>query len=218
VERRDEGGEVEELTNFDIDFVEQQWSDIHQWERRLNEYCDDIQGIMLKLGIPLQNPDTSTLSSSNWTGPDTDYQCLRMQLLTLRHRAEQRNAATTGLASIPGDRQSHEEQQLSLGEEELSLQEAQRTKALTLVGQVFIPLAYTATLFSMNERHMPEASNFWIYFSLSVPLIVAVILAHIILDSVYRGDVLMLLGWSKLKRNLALQKSAPDGHARLARV
>ncbi|ORY10460.1 hypothetical protein BCR34DRAFT_348303 [Clohesyomyces aquaticus] len=168
----------DDMSHFDISAVEQSWSDIQSWERRLNEYVSDIEDIMLKLGIPFQEPDTSHMSMLSWSESVVDFQFLRYQFHTLLHRAEQINGATLGLASMAGNRQGHQEQQRSL-------RESQRMRALTLVGLVFIPLAYTATLFSMNEKYMPGAGHFWIYFSVSVPLIIAVILGYLILDWAY---------------------------------
>lgn len=36
--------------------VEELWSDIQAWERRMGEYCEDLGAIMLPLGIPLSPP------------------------------------------------------------------------------------------------------------------------------------------------------------------
>jgi hypothetical protein len=169
----------DDMAKFTIDTVEQQWSDIQSWERRLHEYSHDIEDTMIKLSIPFQeNPNFDLLHASTWFDSTPDFQYLRTQLHSLRHRTEQMNAATSGLAGIAGNRQMNIEQQLSL-------RETQRTKALTLVGLVFIPLAYTATLFSMNERYVPGAKHFWVYFVVSVPLIAAAVGAYWLLDMLY---------------------------------
>ncbi|KAF2477477.1 uncharacterized protein BDR25DRAFT_390088 [Lindgomyces ingoldianus] len=146
----------EDLANFDISIVEQQWSDIQSWERRLNEYVSDIEDIMLKLGIRFQEPDSTQVQPSTWSDTSTDFQFLRMQFQTLLHRTEQINSATSGLASIAGNRQAHQEQQLSLRE-------------------------------AMNERYMPGARHFWIYFSVSAPLIGAVVFGYFFLDRLYEN-------------------------------
>jgi hypothetical protein len=166
------------------------------WERRLNEYYNDIEELMIRLGIPFQDPDPSTIRVSNWFKTDTDFQFLWTQLKNLRNRAQQINAATSGLAGIAGNRQAHQEQHLSL-------RETQRTKALTLVGLIFIPLAYTATIFSMNERYIPGAAHFWIYFSVSVPLTIAVIIVYLILDKAYSNSQFVV-------RKTPVTKSGPS--------
>lgn len=180
------------MSLFSLSTVEQQWSDIQAWERRLNEYCTDIEDLMLKLSVPFQDPDPSQIQASTWYSSTTDFQFLRMRLQQLRNRAEQVNAATSGLASIAGNRQAHQEQQLSS-------REALRTKALTLVGLVFIPLAYTATLFSMDDQYMPGAKHFWIYFCVAVPLIFTVLGAYWLLDKVYGNEGSSVLDFSRFK-------------------
>jgi Mg2+ and Co2+ transporter CorA len=58
------------------------------------------------------------------------------------------------------------------------LKEARSTKTLTVVGLVFIPLAYTASLFSMASPYGPGYSQFWLYFIISIPLAAIVYLAY----------------------------------------
>lgn len=141
-------------TNGVLDEAEKQWCSVQAMERRLAEYCIDIHEIVLMLGIPLEVPDSSKCSGADtWMNTTIDFQFLRIHFQNQRHRAEQLNSATTGLTGIAGNRQAQREQQVAL-------REAQRTKALTLVGLVFIPLAYTATLFSMEEQYMPGAKDF----------------------------------------------------------
>jgi Mg2+ and Co2+ transporter CorA len=165
-----------DMARFSLTGVEQQWSDVQAWEKRTNEYCTDIDDIMLKLGIDLQEPVTKNIS--NWHEITTDFQFIRMQHHIVRHRVEQISTAMSGLAGIVGNRKAQQDQ-------EISLRETQRTKALTLVGLIFIPLAYTAALFSMNERYTPGAPQFWIYFAVSAPLVIVVILTYYILDQAY---------------------------------
>ena len=179
----------EDMAKFSLSMVEQQWSDIQSWERRLNEYCNDFEELMIKLKVPFQDPDS--IQGSALLNSHVDFQFLWMRLKGLRHRAEQINAATSGLASIAGNRQANQEQQLSL-------QETQKTKALTLIGLIFIPLAYTATLFSMDERYMPGAALFWIYFIVSIPLICCVILGYFVLSRVYGS------GWFTVRGSLRI--------------
>ncbi|KAF3903292.1 hypothetical protein ABW20_dc0110438 [Dactylellina cionopaga] len=179
------------MSPFSVGMVEQQWSDNQAMERRLNEYSDDLEDIMIKTGIRFENPSPDSIRTSNWLEADADYQFLRLKFQSLKSRAERLNVATSGLAGIVGNRQIHQEQ-------ELSLRETQRTKALTLVGLVFIPLAYTATLFSMNERYMPGESKFCVYFVVSALLVFAVILAYVAAAWVCEGGKLYNFGRQKV--------------------
>jgi hypothetical protein len=157
----------DDLAGFDIREVEKQWSDMQGWERRCNEYSEDVEGISLSLGIPFAEPDLS--GSQYWSDCGKDFQFILMRLNLLKHRAEQLNSTITALASIAGNRQA--------------IREAKSTRALTVVGLVFIPLAYTSALFNMSDQYMPGATQFWVYFAVSVPLILVVLLAYFILDN-----------------------------------
>lgn len=65
---------------FDVEVVEQVWSDIQSWERRLNEYCSDIDDLMIKLGIRFQEPEPDLIHTSSWHDTETDFQFMRVVL------------------------------------------------------------------------------------------------------------------------------------------
>jgi hypothetical protein len=215
-----------DLSSFPMEKVEELWSDVQAWERRVGEYCEDLEAIMLQLAIPLEDPDTSSpsriftqnllmkhsqpstpasgkssaaaseLSSisaeqralSRWLDPTLDFQFLRLRFRELRHRTECLNAAVTGLASITGNRQQYKEQQLALETARRSIREAKSSKAVTLLGLIFIPLAYTCSVFGMEPPYGPGGEQFWQYFAASVPLIVVVMAGYYTLDFGYTDD------------------------------
>ncbi|OHW99438.1 hypothetical protein CSPAE12_01813 [Colletotrichum incanum] len=149
--------------------VEALWSDMLWWERWTGEYLEDLKGIMLHLGIPLSNPTgTATpvgmlspplargaLSAASvaWQDYTADFQFLYLRFRGLRHRTETLNAAVTGPASITGNRQAYKKQQRSI-------RKAKSTKTVTLLGLVFIPLAYTSLLFGMERPYEPGGAKF----------------------------------------------------------
>ena len=51
-----------DLSSFPMEKVEELWSDVQAWERRVGEYCEDLEAIMLQLAIPLDDPNTSSPS------------------------------------------------------------------------------------------------------------------------------------------------------------
>lgn len=128
-------------------------------ERRLGDYCEDVEDTMLRCGIPLSDAELS--QSGDWLDSTADFQMLRMRLRDVRRRAELLNAAITGLASVSGSQQA--------------LREARSTKALTLAELVFIPLAYTATLFSMAGPFGPGEEMFGVYSAVAGPLVLCVL-------------------------------------------
>ena len=66
-----------------------------------------------------------------------------------------------------------------------SMREAKYVKSLTLAGLIFIPLIYTSSLFSINDRYILGANNFWICLVVSLPMIPAVLLGYYVLDKGY---------------------------------
>ena len=229
-----------DLAEFPMEKVEELWSDVQAWERRMGEYCEDLESIMLQLGIPFKHPITAVsgyhardttvrgtgLSSieippsplaspspspysmsrvptmtvgmgggiedmtkaNRWLDSTADFQFLLMRFRELRHRTECLNAAVTGLAGITGNRQAYKEQQLALSTARRSIREAKSSKAVTLLGLIFIPLAYTSSVFSMTEPYGPGGEQFWQYFAASLPLFLVVLAAYYVLDFGYTDD------------------------------
>ena len=149
---------------------EDQWSDVHASSRRLSEYCDDVEGILLGLGYALLDPNNSIrIVPDDWSDCEKDFQYIRMRLLTLKARAEGLSNSMTAMAGIAGNKQA-------LREAKRSVREAISVKLLTLVAMVFIPLTFTSALFSMSDKYQPGEERFGIYFAVSAPLVVLVFL------------------------------------------
>jgi hypothetical protein len=113
------------------------------------------------------------------------------------------NMSITGLAGMAGNRQASEEQKLSLEATKRSIQEARSAKTLTMFGLVFIPLAYTASLFSMADPYGPGKDEFGSYFIVSFPLVTCVIAAYYVVDFGYTQDG---KSWSFNNLVIALRK------------
>ncbi|KAF2802596.1 uncharacterized protein BDZ99DRAFT_428324 [Mytilinidion resinicola] len=146
---------------------QEQWRTLQTISRRCGDYCDNIEDILLSLGLPLSLPSST---AGSWMDSAKDYQYIRLRLESLKARADTLMAAMTGLASIAGNHQA--------------LDEAKRAKRLTLVGLVFIPLAYSTSLFSMTDNFAPGQSAFWVYWVVAVPLIIFTFLVAGVLDLV----------------------------------
>ncbi|KAH7114885.1 hypothetical protein EDB81DRAFT_669396 [Dactylonectria macrodidyma] len=173
-----------DFAHFDLSLVEAQWSDIQSMERRLSQHCLELEDTLIQLGIPLDPLDPSKVI--DWRDTSADFQHLYQRFLYLRGWVERINSSITALASIVGNRQAFKEQQLSL-------QATERSRALTLIGLVFIPLAFTSSLFSMAEPYAPGDEKFWLYFAISLPMSVLVISLYHVLDLCYSADG---SGWS----------------------
>ncbi|KAK5657333.1 hypothetical protein OQA88_3398 [Cercophora sp. LCS_1] len=173
-----------DFSKLDLASVEANWSDIQTIERRLDKGRHDLEEILLQLGASLEPPNPSQITS--WQDVNADFQLLYHRFIYLQQSAERVNASITGLASIVGNRQAFKEQQLSQ-------HTAEKSRGLTFIGLVFIPLAFVSSLFSMAEPYGPGGERFWLYFAISLPTAVSVMLAYYVFDLGYRADG---SGWS----------------------
>jgi hypothetical protein len=129
-----------------------QWKSLQTISRRCGNYRDDIEDTLLSLGYPLDGKldESSKLRTVDWKDCEKDLQYAYFRLKILKERADNLTTSMTGLASIAGNRQN--------------LEEAKRVKRLNLLALLFIPLAYTSSLFSMQDNYAPNKSDFWIYW------------------------------------------------------
>lgn len=174
--------------------VEAQWSDVQSLERRMSEYCEALEAVLIQLRIPFEDPNTAT--AQRWTDVTTDFQFLYMQFRSIRQRVVALNSAMTGLAGMAGNRQS--------------VKEAKSSKALTFLGLIFIPLAYTASLFSMAEPYGPGYEKFWLYFAISFPLIALLVGIFYMVDT---GADWHDWPWPAANTNSHFTKAAKTGGA-----
>lgn len=146
--------------------IEEQWSSLQLTRRRLSTFINDMEEIFWDMGIPYFD---STASSSHvgWKSGDKDFQYIYRKLQGMKNRVDDTLTSAIGLSNIVASRQA-------LLEARRSVKEAKNTKTLTIVGLIFIPLAYTCALFSMTDQFSPGSKLFWVYFAVSIPLVILV--------------------------------------------
>jgi hypothetical protein len=144
-----------------------QWRNLQTISRRCGNYSDDIEDTLLSLGYPIESLEFK--SHHNWKDCSKDFQYIYFRLKILKQRADTLMQAMTGLASIAGNRQN--------------LEEAKRVKRLNLLALLFIPLAYTSSLFSMQDQFSPGNPKFWIYWITALLCVAVTFAATWILDS-----------------------------------
>lgn len=144
-----------------------QWKSLQTISRRCGNYRDDIEDTLLSLGIPLKEFECS--KRYDWRDCDKDFQYIYFRLKILKERADTLMQAMTGLASIAGNRQN--------------LEEAKRVKRLNLLALLFIPLAYTSSLFSMQDAFAPGNPQFWVYWVSAILVVVFTFTVTWVLDS-----------------------------------
>lgn len=162
-------------------WTEERWSDLQSWVRRCSEYIEDVEDIMISLGIPFSASSVPQNDVADWTNSHKDFQYIHDRLKALKARVDVLSNSITGLAGITGNQQA-------LAEAKRSLKEAKNIKILTLVGMVFIPLSFCTGFFSMNDQYLPGGASFRVYFAVAVPLIVVVLLLAYLTGLGYSDD------------------------------
>ncbi|PQE03843.1 Mg2+ transporter zinc transport protein [Rutstroemia sp. NJR-2017a BBW] len=156
---------------------QEQWSSLQFTLRRLTEYSTDAQSILSSLQIPPTAldfpPRCPGISSSNSASlasqlsTDRDFLAIYARLLTLKSRVTSSMSSTQALSSIMANRDA-------LKEARRSVKEARNAKAFTIMGLIFIPLAYTSALFSMSGEYGPGEGRFWVYWAVALPMMILV--------------------------------------------
>lgn len=152
---------------------QEQWKALGTISRRCGNYRDDIEDTLLSLGYPLDSPKRERDGTTNriiydWKDCEIDYQYVYLRLKVLKERADNLMTSMTGLASIAGNRQN--------------LEEAKRVKRLNLLALLFIPLAYTSSLFSMQDEYAPNKPHFWVYWVCAIGVVMFTSVVTWILD------------------------------------
>jgi hypothetical protein len=147
-----------------------QWKSLQTISRRCGNYRDDIEDTLLSLGYPLDGKldERAKLCTTDWKDCEKDLQYAYFRLKILKERADNLTTSMTGLASIAGNRQN--------------LEEAKRVKRLNLLALLFIPLAYTSSLFSMQDNYAPNKSDFWIYWVSAIGVVAFTSFVTFVLD------------------------------------
>ncbi|KFY14792.1 hypothetical protein V492_02411 [Pseudogymnoascus sp. VKM F-4246] len=170
----------EAFEKYTIATTEKWWTDLHDAHRVCMLACEDVVAILESLRIPLDQP-VREFDPENYLDSSEDFVAIYKKLLWRKDQLELLITSATGLNAIAGNKEaavkneidanrSHEEQIKSLGE-------AKKASILTFLALIFVPLAYTASLFSMADDWQPGRSKFPIYWAISLPLaaLVAVI-------------------------------------------
>jgi hypothetical protein len=146
---------------------QEQWKSLQTTSRRCGNFGDDVEECLLSLGYPLEDFKNNT--RPDWKDCQIDFQYIYFRLRILKQRADTVMQSMTGLASIAGNRQN--------------LDEAKRVKRLNLLALLFIPLAYTSSLFSMQDNYAPGNGQFWVYWVSALTVVALTLSVTWILDN-----------------------------------
>ncbi|KAK4942844.1 hypothetical protein LTR10_017420 [Elasticomyces elasticus] len=163
------------------------------WKRRLNWICGEMDASLKSLGVysgasgsPLQSTDDHInfrYMRSQFEMLKSEYRQFSDYLTSILEvfqgetaLEEARTSTKIGVASEALTRLSVQLAEKSYEEGRRSAEFAQISVILTAVGIVFIPLTYTASIFSMGSDYGPNGGHFWVYWAVAAPLAVVSII------------------------------------------
>lgn len=122
-------------------------TDVSLFRRRLLWYLDQVESSLRSMGINIDK-------ESDDEGKELLSVLKRLQ--GFKEKVESLTSVVTGL--------------LSIRQADMSQKETKLVSRLTFVALVFIPLSFTASIFSMGGDFLPGSSRFWVYFAAAVPM------------------------------------------------
>ena len=141
-EVRGNGGQREPLDQL-ADIL----TDVSLFRRRLLWYLDQVESSLRSMGM-------NTDKESDDAGKELLSVLKRLQ--GFKEKVESLTSVVTGM--------------LSIRQADMSQKETKLVSRLTFVALVFIPLSFTASIFSMGGDFLPGSSRFWVYFAAAVPM------------------------------------------------
>ncbi|KIN08852.1 hypothetical protein OIDMADRAFT_141113 [Oidiodendron maius Zn] len=141
-----------------LQWLEQNIDHVNGWKRRCAHYCDYVETNLVELNVtPPHSLDMST-QTTNLNGCLQDWVILLGRLRMWKDRTAAINSAVLN--------------HLSILESSKSLDEARNSRLLAVLGTIFLPLSLTSSILSMGGDFLPGNRKFWIYFAVSLPLLV----------------------------------------------
>jgi hypothetical protein len=148
-------------------------ANVNRWRRRTWWLTEDLQKNLDTLMGRKTGYDQSSPDAGIFIGTMEDFDSILKRLILCRERIE------SFLPTVLGT--------FSLLEAQKSTVEARYGLWIAILATFFIPLTFVSGLFSMSDDYLPNGPSFWIYWVVSVSLIIFVlILSAITLAIKYR--------------------------------
>lgn len=136
--------------------------DLQRWRRRITQSRQKLS--ILSQFITYWKKDE--VEQQTWDMLLLDIYSINSKLQHYGHSMEQIVPVATGMVQLLDARES--------------ARQAASVTTLTYIALVFVPLSWTAGIFSMSDRFLPGGEQFWVYLSTAFPLALAVLLASLI--------------------------------------
>ena len=140
--------ELGKFEGVELNYLAETLSNVNLFRRRLSWYYDEVEMNLRNLGISLEDGQD-----------DEDGKELLNVLTRLQRYNEKIESLTPIVTGVLNVRQA-----------DISMRETRLVSKLTFVALVFIPLSFTASIFSMGGDFLPGNSLFWVYFAAALPI------------------------------------------------
>jgi len=133
---------------------------VNAWRRRLWFYLEQTKYNLENIGEPLLDRRDSQRSQVPLAVDEKiadDFESIYERLLLCRDRIESLMPVVMGAFSLLEAQHSGLENKLAI--------------RLSVIGLIFVPLSLAASLLSMSDSYLPGQPRFWVFFSISIPLI-----------------------------------------------
>lgn len=127
-------------------------TDVSLFRRRLLWYLDEVESSLRSEGIDINKKSDDE---------GTELLSVFERLQGFKEKVESLTSVVTGM--------------LSVRQADMSQRETKLVSRLTFVALVFIPLSFTASIFSMGGDFLPGSSHFWVYFAAAVPMTLVIL-------------------------------------------
>lgn len=137
-----------------LEWLENHLNYVYRWKRKCSQYRDWMRDNLMELGISFA--DGECLGNAGLK--DTlDWIYIQRKIDMWTSRSNDVATSASGLLSLVASYKS--------------VAETKNTTFLTILGTVYLPLSLVASLFSMAGDFIPGKPQFWIYFTVSLPLL-----------------------------------------------
>ncbi|QGA20324.1 hypothetical protein EYB26_008026 [Talaromyces marneffei] len=132
-------------------------NEINKIRRRMNWFSHEMTSNLESLNLVTEHP----YQIPSHRAEDRDFIIIRDKFLSYRKWSEKLLNITSA--------------HLALMETEKSISDSKALSRLTILGSLFIPVSFVCSFFSMNGDFAVGETKFWVYFAVTLPLVLTIL-------------------------------------------
>lgn len=153
-------------------------SELFAWKRRIAEYCEESEAALDDLSILAGHEGQLTDGSDCWSECHNDFRYVHRRILNFKTRIFELITSANALIGLVEAQKSVEAAvasqraaDASTEATKASLGEAKASRTLAVIGVLFLPFSFTASLLSLGQDFGPGQPRFWIYWAVALPTV-----------------------------------------------